>query len=88
MHFLIFSQLITVQFGLLAAALLIAAFSGCGKKKEQEEVQKAREWELSNFAEGVTPAPKPAPKPVAPMPKTPATRPSTPTVGSSTSPAS
>jgi hypothetical protein len=48
---------------LLAAVLLVVTFSGCGKKKEQEEVQKAREWELSNFAEGVTPAPKPAPLP-------------------------
>lgn len=46
-----------------AAALLVMSVSGCGKKGEQDEVQKAREWQLTNFAEGVTPAPKPAPIP-------------------------
>ncbi len=48
---------------LLAASLLIMTVWGCGKKNEQEEVQKARDWQLSNFAEGVTPPPKPAPIP-------------------------
>src|SRR5512143_1779971 len=43
--------------------MLVLAVSGCGKHEEQSEVQKAREWELSNFSEGVTPAPKPAPIP-------------------------
>jgi hypothetical protein len=48
---------------LILAFLLAVVFAGCAKHNEQDEVQKQREWELTNFAEGVTPAPKPVPIP-------------------------
>jgi len=48
---------------ILAASLLAALLAGCAKGGEDEDLRKAREWELSNFTEGKTPPPRPAPIP-------------------------
>lgn len=47
----------------LPALVLVLVLVACGKSKQEAAVQKARDFELSNFSEGKTPPPKPAPLP-------------------------
>jgi hypothetical protein len=47
----------------LAALSLVFGVMACGKNKQEEALQKARDWELSNFSEGKTTPPRPAPVP-------------------------
>jgi hypothetical protein len=47
----------------LAALALVFGAAACGQNKQDEALQKARDWELSNFSEGKTAPPRPAPLP-------------------------